>query len=208
MYVYFIRQRGTNFVKIGKSQNPIARLSNLQTSTPTVLEMMGYVPQNKRFNEETLHKRFAAHRVQGEWFSLVPEIEEVIQELQPVFRHATETPRSRILIDQAADDLSSKVASYLEAKDLLAQAIREITRLVERVESVQFPIPERLIGYSDIGRRTNIGLSSINKLIDAGHFPQPIEFGHKKQKLWKESEVDLAIINLPKKAPKAEASNG
>lgn len=75
MYVYFIRA-GDRYVKIGKSNDPIARLRGLQTANPNELTLMGAIrcesePESLRLEREL--QDYWAHRVPekvGEWFSL------------------------------------------------------------------------------------------------------------------------------------------
>lgn len=72
-YVYFVADRTQNAVKIGYSASPQARLSNLQTSTPSKLELLAVIEGDLQ-TERHLHKRFADYRLTGEWFSLTPEL--------------------------------------------------------------------------------------------------------------------------------------
>lgn len=78
--IYLISNAQQNICKIGHSQNPKARLANLQTATPCPLRLIGTLPGAK-VEEKELHVRFAAHHVAGEWFNLVPEIIEAFQEI-------------------------------------------------------------------------------------------------------------------------------
>jgi hypothetical protein len=77
-FVYFIVDWQRQVVKIGVSQSPQKRLAALQTSNPNPLELAamipgGYVP------ERQLHERYAAHRLNGEWFQLTQEIIDQIE---------------------------------------------------------------------------------------------------------------------------------
>ena len=67
--VYFIGQDETNFVKIGYSVDPKARLSRLQAANPNKLHMLGIV-EGGYSDERMYHKRYAEYCMHGEWFRL------------------------------------------------------------------------------------------------------------------------------------------
>jgi hypothetical protein len=77
-FVYFIQ--GGDLVKIGYTTNIRQRLYDLQTSAPIDLVLLGLIPGTRALEKE-YHKRFAAHRVRGEWFSAV-----VVDECPEVFQ--------------------------------------------------------------------------------------------------------------------------
>jgi hypothetical protein len=65
--VYFIRSASSGFIKIGKANDPIARLKTMQTGSSDRLALIGYVAGSND-KERELHRRFAALRKSGEWF--------------------------------------------------------------------------------------------------------------------------------------------
>lgn len=71
-WLYFI-QAGSGPVKIGVARNPIERIATLQTAHYERLRILGCMWSSRSY-EGHLHRRFAAHRVSGEWFAPVPEI--------------------------------------------------------------------------------------------------------------------------------------
>lgn len=79
-YVYFIAD-DRDRVKIGRAVDVAERLSSLQTSHAAPLRVLAAVRVIMEA-ERVLHRRFAEHRLQGEWFRLVPEIDAVIRYLQ------------------------------------------------------------------------------------------------------------------------------
>lgn len=79
-YVYFIASRKQRIVKIGYSANPTMRLSTLQTSTPSKLELLATIEGDIQ-TERQLHQRFAAYRLNGEWFRLTEELTSFIDSL-------------------------------------------------------------------------------------------------------------------------------
>jgi hypothetical protein len=70
--VYFVRARGTQYVKIGYVQDSpgvASRLSTLQCGSPFRLVLERIIP-GELADEAALHQRFAAYRTIGEWFRL------------------------------------------------------------------------------------------------------------------------------------------
>lgn len=66
--VYFIRANGKGAVKIGYATDVKSRLSGLQTSHRHKLAVVGVI-SGSRQDEKDFHKRFAHHRISGEWFN-------------------------------------------------------------------------------------------------------------------------------------------
>lgn len=77
-YVYFVA--GGGMIKIGFSSDPDKRLRDLRTSSPIPLKLLTTTPGG-RDEETALHRRFAEHRRQGEWFTECEEILDYIQGL-------------------------------------------------------------------------------------------------------------------------------
>ena len=65
------------FVKIGRSNNVLKRLSNLQTGTYGQLILHALEPGSSQ-REIELHKQFSEERRSGEWFACTPRIVEHI----------------------------------------------------------------------------------------------------------------------------------
>ena len=78
-FVYFIGSGG-RAVKIGTTINLSKRLSALSTSSPMELELLAYMPGGPVL-EAALHKMFAMSRMRGEWFSINPQPQALIDEL-------------------------------------------------------------------------------------------------------------------------------
>lgn len=77
MSVYFITAREVGMVKIGCAYDPHRRLAYLQTCSPVELALEALLP-GAYPEEHEYHARFAAGRVRGEWFTITPEIEDLI----------------------------------------------------------------------------------------------------------------------------------
>ena len=70
MSVYFIADQYDR-VKIGHAEDPCARLSAIQCGSPEQLYLMRAVQGGQKV-EKWFHKKFAAHRLHGEWFRFDP----------------------------------------------------------------------------------------------------------------------------------------
>jgi hypothetical protein len=68
-FVYIIRSRKPNLAKVGFSKHPEDRLSELQTGSPSKLELAGCWPATRE-DETAIHKALHAHWSHGEWFNL------------------------------------------------------------------------------------------------------------------------------------------
>jgi hypothetical protein len=70
-FVYIIESGG--LVKIGSARDLKRRLSQLRTGSSQELELLnGWLLDFPQDTERLLHKKYAAHRVRGEWFRLPP----------------------------------------------------------------------------------------------------------------------------------------
>lgn len=75
--VYMIR--AGDYIKIGYSHDPDARLKSMETGNPLSMEIiwqqdMGPVARTAKLAESRLHTRFEKHRHKGEWFHAEPVI--------------------------------------------------------------------------------------------------------------------------------------
>ena len=72
--IYFVGSTELMVVKIGKSDDPVKRLSQLQTGTPHKLTLFRIFKNVPADCEYKLHKKFSHLRKQGEWFQLNDEL--------------------------------------------------------------------------------------------------------------------------------------
>ena len=69
-FVYCIRVRGTNRVKIGFSKDPMRRLATLQTAHADLLDLeLVLCTCDYRALEKELHRKHNGRRIRGEWFA-------------------------------------------------------------------------------------------------------------------------------------------
>lgn len=69
--VYVIRAKGSNSLKIGISDNPLKRMSEIQTGNHETLELsmvMTPISTTASSIEKFLHKHFKKQKLRGEWF--------------------------------------------------------------------------------------------------------------------------------------------
>ena len=70
-FVYLIHAEGTSRYKIGRSVNPISRMSDIQKQAPYPLKIVkSFWTLDAIADEAYLHKCYAEYRVFGEWFEL------------------------------------------------------------------------------------------------------------------------------------------
>jgi len=79
--VYFIHQVGTDWWKVGKTDNKEGRVSSLQTGNPRELVIIDH-DEGYTNVEWEWHQIFARRRGRGEWFYMGPE-EYIIREATP-----------------------------------------------------------------------------------------------------------------------------
>ncbi len=65
---YFVQETMTQAIKIGSSFYPDGRIGSLQVGNAYQLVTLGYLDFAEQ-TEKELHRKFAKHRLKGEWFS-------------------------------------------------------------------------------------------------------------------------------------------
>ncbi len=88
--IYFIKTSDDKFVKIGYTQNISNRISQLQTSSPSKLELIFSLEGDQKLEEE-LHKRYQDYKTDAnnEWFHYTGELSRFISELKHFIRTLT-----------------------------------------------------------------------------------------------------------------------
>ena len=84
-FVYFVGQKGGDFIKIGWTGNLRQRLIALSTSSAKPLQLLAYTPGGPVL-EKHFHAAFATSRAEGEWFARTPELEALIAELATLLK--------------------------------------------------------------------------------------------------------------------------
>lgn len=76
--IYFIKNISNGQIKIGFADSPNKRLTDLQTGSSDRLVLIKSI-EGDRAAEAELHKQFALHRLNGEWFTPADEIVQFIR---------------------------------------------------------------------------------------------------------------------------------
>jgi hypothetical protein len=84
MAVYFIRAGENGPIKIGFTNSIQSRLSKIATDCPPPVELIGFIERAPIEAERALHRRFAAHRIDREWFKPAPELLGFAREHAPI----------------------------------------------------------------------------------------------------------------------------
>lgn len=75
--IYFIRQGSSGPIKIGYTKDILARISQLQTSSPLPITVLG-LQKGDVSDEKRVHNHFASIRMRGEWFGQSEDDQSVI----------------------------------------------------------------------------------------------------------------------------------
>jgi len=81
--VYFIATHDDRYVKIGTTTRIVSRLSQIQTSHPEDVRLLG-ITQGSRNREKVWHDRWSHLHTRGEWYRLTPELRDAIADSEPV----------------------------------------------------------------------------------------------------------------------------
>ena len=71
--IYFIRGKESGNIKIGFSNMPKKRKTNLQTAHYEELEFIGFM-NGSREDEARIHEMFTKFRIRGEWYRPAPDL--------------------------------------------------------------------------------------------------------------------------------------
>lgn len=128
--IYFVRAAGTDFVKIGYTQDRASlkgRLHALQTGQPWQLDLLRVVDGADQWVEMWLHQVYAAQRHHGEWFTYSPDMMTIAADRRAISkwtpciktRQALGVLIERLidLLDECADDPDMEEDSDREAGD-------------------------------------------------------------------------------------------
>lgn len=67
-YVYVVQAEGDSPVKIGKANDPVERLPEIQLGNPRPLRVLSVIPGPEAL-ERRFHRKLRADRMSGEWFA-------------------------------------------------------------------------------------------------------------------------------------------
>jgi len=75
-YVYLISDPKSNAVKIGRSDNPMKRVGELQTGNPNTLSLLSCFAAEPSV-EQIIHKHLEDYSLNGEWFTDCDEVMDI-----------------------------------------------------------------------------------------------------------------------------------
>lgn len=101
--VYMITPPHHCVVKIGFATNVSRRLYDLQMATFMDLDVFDSFP-GALGDEKHLHRKFATHRIRGEWFKFADEIFEFVDDFEDYRRKVFERDALRSSLTHASED--------------------------------------------------------------------------------------------------------
>lgn len=160
--LYFIKDSFTQAIKIGYSKKPQKRLSGLQTANCHKLILLGTI-RGTPADEDDFHRRFAQHRMEGEWFKgeIIEEVLEIIsshKQLRLEMRRKTMTDSINREADGGGDvplDLAVNEKDVLD-KDSGVIGICRIPGL--RMKSLSMKLTERACEEAHSGGQVYCGV--------------------------------------------------
>ncbi len=127
-YVYIIHCKDLATIKIGYSDNPFARLSQLQMGNSSELSVVS-VFKGGREEESELHERFELNGVRGEWFSVDDSLVSELVNYQA---------------QKVSKDLGSDVECLSPNSEILDKAIEAIDRFRKNTTEIFVEIMQKL----------------------------------------------------------------
>lgn len=95
--IYFAQEEHSQLVKIGFSDDPWLRHSKMQADCPGLLTVL-CIEEGDTSYERSLHERFAADRVRGEWFRFSDQIAEHVARIGPPSREGAGLTGTALLV--------------------------------------------------------------------------------------------------------------
>ena len=158
-FVYFIKD-ATGNVKIGKADNVVKRLAELQTAASSKLELLGTITCSCSDNafsvEGMLHVLLESSRVTGEWYSLMEcHVHHIIKEYKNVSLefNSTKEPKMKYVPNTylvgngetnkhgiESIDLLDEVMSMTKAEQLVVSTIKNLYTWDNQDGEVHIPL--------------------------------------------------------------------
>jgi uncharacterized cupin superfamily protein len=173
--VYFIR--AGDMIKIGfaRSESAVrARYATIRNASPLPVVLLGAMEGSEE-DEKLLHRRFQAHRTEGEWFVAAPELLEVVEgsvEVRPA-------PGTRLSF-RCGQDLVERVDAFRgreprEAflRRVVEQALGDVVPRVTGAPSGVSGVPGADESLSESARKNEASLHAYS--VDSGQSIAPAE---------------------------------
>lgn len=134
-FIYFIQAVDGGLIKIGRADDPRARLRELQIGSPLILRLCRSERAPQTW-ETRLHQAFAAYRMHGEWFRPHPLLAHVADAIPDPALEGDALPLANIT---ATDDLFLGMwcerGGPIEGLDLGPPPKDELERLQRRIQN-------------------------------------------------------------------------
>lgn len=82
MGLYIIGNKTQRICKIGVSNIPGKRVSQIQTGCPYKVELLAFFDELGFESEREYHKRYKSAKMYGEWFRMTPEIISIVSDYE------------------------------------------------------------------------------------------------------------------------------
>lgn len=135
-YVYLIGSRTFGWYKIGKTLKPIVRLCDIGVLLPFRIEAIAiWQFANHSTMETEIHRKYAEHRINGEWFGFDDEI---LKQIKLEFSYAAIPHPSMGFSNEIRDRIASRIPGY--DPELLKEMIwkKKLYRTQEEVDFAQW----------------------------------------------------------------------
>lgn len=123
--LYIIRQKGTDYYKIGRSYDPKLRLNNMKTANPLGLELC-LIKRGYGDYEKNIHKIYEDYCVNNEWFEFKKdEIDTIIYNIKQLEFYERKKKTSK-LNNNVRRTKNTHIAFTPQEKDDLAKYAKEM----------------------------------------------------------------------------------
>lgn len=132
---YFVYAGAANLIKIGSSDDPVRRFTELRLISPVPLRVLGVVA-DERYPERELHERFNHLRCHGEWFHATADLRKQINAMLfcaafEVLKHAID---EAAIQGQGVDALVKIVGPAFVERGFIPDDIRQIAGSIREFE--------------------------------------------------------------------------
>lgn len=183
-YVYLVWAKGTDMYKIGSTGYPSKRLSQLQTGSPTELELVAereFEDQDRQ--EKLMHDRWAKFRSHGEWFKFHPlKIPQVLSGFNLMDRWS----HDRLNDEWEAARKALKAHAEKAESILIKASFDAIQKCSEDLLAEKLPITER---------KTYESIMHLHELLK-GYLPESTSIEVVKRQCQFEQELSIIACNI------------
>jgi|HubBroStandDraft_5_1064220.scaffolds.fasta_scaffold68739_3 hypothetical protein len=109
-YVYFIGSHTFGWYKIGKAVKPTVRLSDIGILLPFRIQAIAiWQFANYSMMEQEIHRKYAGHRINGEWFGFD---DDMVKQIKLEFSYAAIPHPSMEFSNKICDRIASRIPAH------------------------------------------------------------------------------------------------